>query len=47
MPIKKCTVKNKNGWKYGSSGKCYIGKNSKKKASIQGYMIKKSGWVEK
>ena len=47
MPIKKCTVKNKKGWKYGSSGKCYIGKNSKKKASIQGYMIKKSGWIEK
>lgn len=47
MPIKKCTVKNKNGWKYGSSGKCYIGKNSKKKAAIQGYMIKKSGWMEK
>ena len=31
MPIKKCTVNNKKGWKYGSSGKCYIGKTVRRK----------------
>jgi hypothetical protein len=44
MPVKKCTVKGKSGWKYGKSGKCYPGgNNAKKKAYVQGYAIKKSG----
>lgn len=38
MPVKKCG----SGWQYGSSGKCYTGKEAKKKAHIQGYAIQKS-----
>lgn len=39
MPIKKCQVKGKSGFKYGDSGKCYTGKNGKKKAIKQGLAI--------
>jgi hypothetical protein len=33
MPLKRC---GDNGWKYGDSGKCYTGKDAKKKAIRQG-----------
>ena len=32
----------KKGYKYGDSGKCYTGKNAKKKAGKQGRAIKAS-----
>lgn len=39
MPVKKCTSKGKSGHKYGNSGKCYTGKDSKSKAKTQGRAI--------
>jgi len=38
MPLQRCG-KNKRGWKYGKTGKCYYGKNSKEKAKKQGRAI--------
>lgn len=40
MPVKKCTKKDKSGYKFGTSGKCYTGKDAKKKAKKQGAAIK-------
>ena len=34
MPLKRCAGK---GWMWGSKGKCYTGKDAKKKALKQGY----------
>lgn len=42
MPIIKCKSKKKKGYKFGTSGKCYTGKNAKKKAKRQGRAIKAS-----
>jgi len=39
MPIQKCQSKGKSGYKYGESGKCYVGKEAKKKAIKQGLAI--------
>ena len=39
MPVQKCQSKGKSGWKYGKEGKCYIGKEAKKKAIKQGLAI--------
>jgi len=42
MPIKRCQKNNRQGWKYGDSGKCYTGQNAKKKAKRQARAIKAS-----
>lgn len=47
MPVKKCTKNGKSGHKYGSSGKCYTGKDAKRKAHIQGYAMTKNGYKPK
>lgn len=39
MPLKKCQSDGKSGYKWGDSGKCYTGKNSKKNAIKQGVAI--------
>lgn len=39
MPVKKCSKGGKSGSKYGDSGKCYTGKDSKEKAKKQGQAI--------
>lgn len=39
MPIKSCQIKNKKGYKYGDTGKCYPGKSGKTKARKQGQAI--------
>jgi len=39
MPLKKCSESGKSGWKWGDKGKCYIGKDGKKKALKQGVAI--------
>lgn len=39
MPVQKCQSKGKSGWKYGKEGKCYTGKDAKKKAIKQGLAI--------
>lgn len=40
MPIKKCQKDKKKGYKFGDSGKCYTGKNARKKAIKRGQAIK-------
>jgi hypothetical protein len=39
MPIHKCTIDGKSGWKYGDTGKCYTGPNAKEKAVSQAIAI--------
>ncbi len=39
MPLKRCTEKGKSGWKWGDSGKCYIGEGGRAKALAQGQAI--------
>jgi hypothetical protein len=39
MPLKKCSENNKSGWKWGDSGKCFVGPDGKKKAIKQGIAI--------
>lgn len=39
MPITRCKVNRKTGWKYGASGKCYTGPNAEKKAAKQAVAI--------
>ncbi len=39
MPLKKCTIDGKQGWKWGDEGKCYTGPDAKEKAIKQGRAI--------
>ena len=39
MPLKRCTENKESGWKWGDSGKCYTGRDAKKKAIKQGVAI--------
>ena len=39
MPVHTCTKDGKQGYKYGSSGKCYTGAGAKTKAAAQGRAI--------
>jgi hypothetical protein len=39
MPIKKCTINGKSGWKYGDVGTCYTGPDGKRKAVAQAIAI--------
>ena len=39
MPLKKCTIDDKSGYKWGNEGKCYTGPNAKKEAIKQGLAI--------
>ena len=39
MPLQKCVVDGKNGWQWGSEGKCYTGNDAKKQAVKQGIAI--------
>ena len=40
MPLKKCTKDGQSGWKYGDSGKCFVGDGAREKARKQGVAIK-------
>jgi hypothetical protein len=40
MPVQRCTVDGKSGWRWGESGKCYTGPDAKEKALEQGRAIK-------
>ena len=42
MPLKKCSIDGKSGWKWGDQGHCYPGKEGKKKAIKQGIAIEGS-----
>lgn len=37
MPLEKCSVNGRDGFRWGSDGKCYTGPDAKKKALKQGY----------
>ena len=39
MPLKKCQIDGKDGWKWGDEGKCFIGPAGKSKAIGQGIAI--------
>ena len=39
MPLKNCTVDGKSGYQWGDDGKCYTGKDGKKKALRQGVAV--------
>ena len=39
MPLKRCSENKESGWKWGDSGKCYTGRDAKKKAKKQGVAI--------
>lgn len=39
MPVKKCQIEGKDGFKWGDEGKCYTGPDAKKKAIAQGIAI--------
>jgi len=39
MPLKKCSVNGKSGWKWGDQGHCYTGPGGKKKAIKQGVAV--------
>ena len=39
MPLQKCSDEGASGWRWGKSGKCYTGSDSKKKAIQQGISI--------
>lgn len=39
MPIKRCEINGKPGWKYGNVGTCYTGPNGKQKAIAQAIAI--------
>ena len=42
MPVMPCIKNGIRGWKYGKNGKCYTGKDARKKAAAQGAAIKAS-----
>lgn len=47
MPLQRCYVKGKLGWKWGQSGHCYIGQNAKKEAIKQAIAITGGKLVDK
>jgi SPP1 gp7 family putative phage head morphogenesis protein len=46
MPIHRCSIDGRSGWKWGESGKCYVGSRGRSKALRQARAIRASGWVE-
>ena len=45
MPITRCKVKGKLGYKWGQSGKCYVGFGAREKAEHQATAIYAQGWT--
>lgn len=39
MPLERCKKDGKSGWRWGSSGTCYTGKDGKKRALKQGVAV--------
>lgn len=39
MPVKRCNLNGKPGWKWGDSGICYTGTEAKQKAERQGIAV--------
>jgi hypothetical protein len=42
MPIQRCTRKGKSGYRWGKSGKCYLGRGARRKALRQARAIRAS-----
>jgi hypothetical protein len=42
MPLLKCEINGKPGWKWGKSGKCFSGSDGRQKALEQGRAIEAS-----
>ena len=42
MPLMRCEIEGKDGWKWGASGTCYVGPEAKEKALEQGKAIEAS-----
>lgn len=42
MPVRKCQINGKDGYKWGNDGKCYTGANAKAKAEEQGRAVESS-----
>lgn len=40
MPLQRCSVNGKSGWRWGESGKCYTGPGGRRKALRQMRAIK-------
>jgi len=45
MPIQRCKSNGRLGWKWGKSGRCYVGSGGRAKARRQERAIRASGWV--
>jgi len=44
MPVQRCQKNGRRGYKWGQSGKCYVGQGAKAKAERQGRAIRASGY---
>lgn len=42
MPLQRCTINGKKGWRWGKHGKCYTGPNARSRALRQARAIKAS-----
>jgi hypothetical protein len=47
MPVKRCQINGKKGWKWGTKGKCYVGPKAKEKAMAQGKAAFAAGYKPK
>ena len=45
MPIQRCRIDGRSGFKWGESGRCYAGSNARAKAAKQAAAIRASGWT--
>lgn len=46
MPLKRCQINGKDGWKWGDEGKCYTGPEAKKDAIRQGIAVEGDKFAE-
>lgn len=42
MPLQRCSLKGKPGWKFGAAGACFTGEGAEEKARQQGLAILRS-----
>lgn len=40
MPLQRCTLNGRRGWRWGQKGKCYTGPNARQRALKQARAIK-------
>ncbi len=44
MPVQRCQKNGRRGWKWGSTGTCYVGRGAKARAERQGRAVRASGY---